>query len=62
MTVLIAAGYGTGEDMGTGLGDDDEEEQTEEEHGGRASRRGEASVLSELTIRGLEKLAQTWTL
>jgi len=42
MTALKAAGYSTGEDMGTGLGDDEEEEQAEEEHGGRASRQGGA--------------------
>ena len=33
MTTLKAAGYSTGEHVGTGLGDEEEEEQAEEEHG-----------------------------
>ena len=50
MTALKAAGYSTGEDMGTGLGDDEEEEQAEEEHG---SDEEEQADEGELTSDGV---------
>jgi len=50
MTTLKAAGYSTGEYVGTGLGDDEEEEQAEEEQG---SDEEEQADEGELTTDGI---------